>query len=375
MSFSDAVLQNDEKAIYSLRELYRNHGYSHYKVSKFEEYDLYAYNKNFLISENILSFTDTNGKLMALKPDVTLSIVKNIAPEDNSVHKVYYNENVYRTSAESDGFHEIMQTGLECIGSVDPFSECEVIMLAAKSLATIGQDYLLDISHMGLIEGILEVAKITPERSSEFIKLISAKNVPGLRDFCRANKVEAKMAENICSLVEMYLPIKNALAELKKVMLGDKMVQAYCELEKIADAMELYGLADKLYIDLSVINDMSYYDGVIFNGFIKDIPDSVLSGGRYDRLLQKLGKSVGAIGFAVYLDRLEQLRNNVAEYDVDVMLIYDEDVDTKDIIKAVESLNREGKTVLAVTEVDGNIRYGQILTVGKGGIKTSENND
>lgn len=375
MSFSEDVLQNDEKAIYSLRELYRNHGYSHYKVSKFEEYDLYAYNKNFLISENILSFTDTNGKLMALKPDVTLSIAKNMAPGDNSVHKLYYNEYVYRTSSEGDGFHEIMQTGLECIGRVDLFSECEVIMLAAKSLATIGRDYLLDISHMGLIEGMIEEARIAPECSSEFIKLVSAKNVPGLRDFCSANKIEAEMTENICRLVGMYLPIKSALAELKRVVLGDKMARAYCELEKIAAAMELYGLADKLYIDLSVINDMSYYDGVIFNGFIKDIPDSVLSGGRYDRLLQKLGKSVDAIGFAVYLDRLEQLKNNVNEYDVDVILIYDESVDIKDLINAVESLNRENKTVLTATMVDENIRCRQILTIEKGGIRKIENND
>ena len=121
------VLRNEEKALYSLRRLYMEHGYTRYKVSKFEEYDLYAGNKSFLISEHILTFTDTNGKLMALKPDITLSIIKNVRTDDTDIHKVYYNENVYRTSAGSDGFREIMQTGLEYIGRVDDADRKSVV--------------------------------------------------------------------------------------------------------------------------------------------------------------------------------------------------------------------------------------------------------
>ena len=71
------LLKNDEKAVFALRSLYEKYGYSQFKMSKFEEYDLYVRNKDFLVSDNIITFTDTNGKLMALKPDVTLSIIKN----------------------------------------------------------------------------------------------------------------------------------------------------------------------------------------------------------------------------------------------------------------------------------------------------------
>ena len=95
MNFSDRVFKSGERALYELRRLYQQYGYTRYKVSKFEEYDLYAHNKSFLVSENILTFTDTNGKLMALKPDVTLSIIKNVRGEDASAHKLYYNETVY----------------------------------------------------------------------------------------------------------------------------------------------------------------------------------------------------------------------------------------------------------------------------------------
>ena len=375
MNFSSGVLRNDEKAIYSLRELYKKHGYSHYKVSKFEEYDLYAHNKNFLLSENILSFTDTNGTLMALKPDVTLSIVKNILPESEKVSKVYYNEYVYRTSSDSNGFKEIMQTGLECIGKVDDFAQCEVIMLAMKSLETISRDYLLDISHMGFIEGVMEMADIPEENAMEFLKLLSAKNVSGIKSFCASNGVDADMAERIAALAEMYLPIGEALPKMKPFAVSEKAAKAFAELENIACAAEAYGLSDKLYVDVSVVNDMSYYDGIIFNGFIREIPDSVLSGGRYDRLLGKLGKPLCAIGFAVYLDRLDALSNSDSSYDADIMLTYDEGIAVKDIINTVDALTKDGYTVFASGSSSENIRCKKLLKLEKGGVRTIENND
>ncbi|MBQ7292755.1 MAG: ATP phosphoribosyltransferase regulatory subunit, partial [Clostridia bacterium] len=119
MKFDKNVLENGERVAYSLGQLYHKYGYIRYKVSKFEEYDLYVQNKSFLVSDNVLTFTDTDGKLMALKPDVTLSIVKNSVDGENSIQKVYYNENVYRTSQGAGEFKEIMQTGLECIGDID----------------------------------------------------------------------------------------------------------------------------------------------------------------------------------------------------------------------------------------------------------------
>ena len=192
------VLKNDERAIYSLRSLYNKYGYSLYKVSRFEEYDLYAKNKNFLVSRNILSFTDTNGNLLALKPDVTLSIIKNIADGDNTTHKFCYNETVYRTAADSDGFKEIMQTGLECIGEIDDYSQCEVVALAVESLDTISNDYIMDITHMGLTEGILAACGIDEAQSIEFLKLIECKNIHGLSALCDSCSVSEEMKKALC---------------------------------------------------------------------------------------------------------------------------------------------------------------------------------
>ena len=98
------IFKPEERVAFALRSLYRSYGYSQFRMSKFEEYDFYVRNKSFLVSDDIITFTDTNGKLMALKPDVTLSIIKNSSDVPQSLQKVFYNENVYRYSKEAGTF-------------------------------------------------------------------------------------------------------------------------------------------------------------------------------------------------------------------------------------------------------------------------------
>ena len=98
MKVDSGILDNTQKNMLALVNLFARYGYAQYKMSKFEAYDLYSKNKGFLVNDSVITFTDTNGKLMALKPDVTLSIVKNADKALKSVEKLYYNESVYRVS-------------------------------------------------------------------------------------------------------------------------------------------------------------------------------------------------------------------------------------------------------------------------------------
>ncbi|MBO5009718.1 MAG: ATP phosphoribosyltransferase regulatory subunit, partial [Clostridia bacterium] len=152
---NNSVLKNDERAIFSLRSLYEKYGFRPFKMSKFEEYDLYVGNKEFLVSDRVITFNDTDGRLLALKPDVTLSIIKHTSDEEGVKEKVYYNENVYRVSGSTGQFKEIMQMGLESIGDIDVTDIYEVVYLALSSLAEISPDFVLDISHMGILSAFL----------------------------------------------------------------------------------------------------------------------------------------------------------------------------------------------------------------------------
>ena len=144
------ILSADEQAAVALRTLYQQYGYRPYRVNSFEEYDLYAHNRRFLTGDQILTFSDTDGKLMALKPDVTLSVVKNTRDGDAPL-KVSYAEHVYRVPRGAYGFKEIMQVGVEHIGTVDAYAMGEMLLLAARSLEMISERYALDVSDMGIV--------------------------------------------------------------------------------------------------------------------------------------------------------------------------------------------------------------------------------
>ena len=374
MKFDELVLENGERAAFGLGQLYRKYGYVRYKVSKFEEYDLYVQNKSFLVSENVLTFTDTDGKLMALKPDVTLSIVKNSIEGENSIQKVYYNENVYRTSQGAGEFKEIMQTGLECIGDIDTYSVGEVIMLAAKSLESISKKYVLDLSHLGFVSALLESLSDNEVTRRELLRLMGDKNIHGIRSLCENAGIGGDGCEDICRLAKLYGSVAKSLGELLPLVRNDEMRAAYEELAALVDIIRVYGFEDKVFLDFSIVNDMNYYNGIIFRGFIDGIPAGVLSGGRYDNLLKKMGKTSGAIGFAVYLDLLERFGDSGEYFDVDVLLTY-EGASPKDIIDAVKLLSSYGKTVKVQKTNDGRVKYRQLAAVRRGGFEILENND
>ena len=366
MIFDDKNLKSDEKAIFALRSLYGKYGYSRYKMNKFEEYDLYVRNKDFLISDSVITFTDTNGKLMALKPDVTLSIIKNCTDEAGVVQKMYYDENVYRVSKGRLGFREITQVGLECIGDIDDYCVFETLFLAAESLMTISEEWVLDISHLGILTEAIE--KINPDRDTmrEIIKCVSEKNPHELRRI-----LGDEAGELLIKLVTTYGDAREVLCELKKLDISEQYLD---ELESVVSSFEMCGLAKKLRIDFSVVSDIKYYNGITFKGFINGIPEAVLTGGRYDNLMKRMGKKAGAIGFAVYIDLLEEIEKESAKYDVDTLLIYEEGEPQKNIIFAVTRLSEAGKAVVAQRAVPEKLRYKKLMKLKDGEVTCLEDN-
>ena len=173
-----------ERLVYGLRGLYESYGYKKYRMSKFEEYDLYLENKSFLPSQQVLTFTDLNGRLLALKPDVTLSIAKNAPAEALEPLKVYYNENVYRSPPGSGEFREIYQAGLEYMGRVDLYSQCEVIALACESLRLLDEEWVITLSHMGFVSGLLESCGLSPGDRERAMALAERKSAHGLKSLC-----------------------------------------------------------------------------------------------------------------------------------------------------------------------------------------------
>lgn len=305
MNINFDVLDESEKVIFALRSLYSRYGYERYRMGKFEEYDLYSKNKDFLVSDTVITFTDTNGKLMALKPDVTLSLIKNNKDKPGETRKLYYNENVYRVSKGSNSFREIMQTGLECFGLVDPGCISEVLMLAAKSLKTVSGDYILEISDLEILSAFVNDPAVSADIRGQILKCFGDKNLHSILAICQEHQLSKAYAEGLKALISLYGDL-DAVTEPLLALCRERGLTR--EAERFLDVLDVFrgtGEESHIMVDFSAISDMNYYNGIIFRGFLAGLPDSVLSGGQYDRLMQKMGRKSHAVGFAVYLDKLQ----------------------------------------------------------------------
>ncbi len=307
MEIMDQVMDTREKIGFRLRKLYYEHGYSRYRMSKFEEYDLYSRNKDFLFSENVITFTDTSGRLMALKPDVTLSIVKNIRDGGGTLQKMYYHENVYRVADAADGFREQTQVGVECMGPVDSACVGNVLKLAAESLGLCAENYILEISHLDLLSAVVDNIAPDDRTRSGILLCAGEKNLHGISLICREAGVAEGAEEPLRQLLNLYGTPRQVMPRIRALAEENGCGDMARQLGQIAAVFAGTDAENKVWIDFSATGDMKYYNGIAFRGFLDGVPDPVLSGGQYDALMRKMGRKDRAVGFAVFLDRLDYL--------------------------------------------------------------------
>lgn len=363
----DYLLKNEEKAVFALRELYRSYGYLPYKMSKFEAYDLYVQNKDFLVGDEILTFTDTTGKLLALKPDVTLSIIKNGEDEDGCKQKVCYDEHVYRVSGSTHQFKEIMQTGIECIGEIGAYDRYEVILLAAESLDRIAHDFVLEVSHLGILASLLDAFDVRELSRRAIGQAIAAKAPHELRRVCESARLTGDQTGILTKLIGISGAMQPMLDALEPLCVCDGARAALEQLRALGGLLATSPLADRIRLDFSVVNDMNYYSGLVFRGYLNGICEGVLSGGQYDKLMRRMGRTSGAIGFALYLDLLEQLRPVPQAPDVDVLVRYDASTPPELVARAMQSCVRDGRTARAERRCPERLRYGTVWDLTRGG--------
>ena len=305
MEFDLSYLQPKERASFALRALYEAAGCRKYHMGRFEEYGLYQENRSFLSSEQVITFTDLDGRLLALKPDVTLSIAKTAQPAEGETLKYYYHENVYRPSAESHTFKEISQMGLEVLGKVDGGQVQQTVLLAAKSLEQLGAAWVLEVSHMGYLFGLFDALEVPANARPALLKLLREKNAHELRAAAKTAGLSEDAADTLTQLLDLCGGYKETLARAEGFCKNERMRAAAAELRALAAPLKAAG--GSIRLDLTLAGEMEYYNGLVFQGYLQGLPRPLLKGGRYDLLMQKFTPGADAVGFAVYLDELDRL--------------------------------------------------------------------
>ncbi len=340
-------IKPDEEYLLKLSCFYEEFGYKKYNMRHFEEYSVYAENKSFLVNESVITFMDMNGKLMALKPDVTLSILKHA--DSNAEQRVYYTENVYRPDREKTAFCEITQTGLERFGVIDDFALAETVYLAASSLSLAMSDSILELSHVGFIDCLLDECAVYGDDRNIIKYLISEKNTHELESITNRLSISENKKDAILAIPFLNGNPNVVYKNAKKYCLNDGMKLALELLYRVSNSVLQKNNKLDIRFDLSMYGDSNYYSGILMSGYINGLPARVLSGGQYDNMAKKFGKDFGAVGYAIYISDMERIfcsENKKRR----ILLTYNDCVDPTELIKYVETLNSAGALVFACKE-------------------------
>lgn len=348
------TMTKDERVNLSLETLFESYGFRKFKMRKFETYALYEEFKSFLISEYILTFSSPEGKLMALRPDVTLSIVKNTRADESHSDKVFYRENVYRMDRHTKEYREIPQAGVEMIGTIDAAATLEIIRMAKESLEIIDPASILCLSHTGFAEGILEACRTSDDLRSDVLQCLRNQNIHDFKKIIGDREPGDGWLNDLSEVLTSRGSYEETLSIARKIAVNDHMTEALDELEFICETLSNLGMSDGIRLDFTMQSDLTYYNGILMQGYVEKYPGIILTGGRYDRLLTKFRKNLSALGFALNLSDLNSCYPNPAQYDADILLLYSSACSLTDVLLKAESLRKEGNRVhLAQTKPKG----------------------
>jgi putative ATP phosphoribosyltransferase, regulatory subunit len=337
MSKKDLVLLN-------IRKMYDSYGYKKISLPSFEEYDLYNENKDF-IDRNVLTVMSPNGKLLALRPDITLSVAKKVSKDQSLKYsKIYYQENTYNLT-KYVGYEEDEQLGIELIGKESTFLDFEIINLAVKSLDIINKKSMIVLSHAGFISSIFENFDLEYETKEQILDCINRKNSHDIQKILKKNE---HISENVKKLIykipELSGNLENIEKELLKYEINVNTKKILSELKQLNSLLMKFYKKSKIIFDFSVIKNLNYYNGIILQGYIEGFPNVILTGGRYDKLFEKFGVDTGAVGFAILTDGLKGYYKDTDKKDFEVLIAYDNS-DFEKLVEIVNDFQKKGLRV------------------------------
>lgn len=300
MLFDESASRAEAEA--RLRRLFEGCGYCEVVTPTFEYYDLFSEGAGALEQSEMFTLCDRTGRLLVLRPDSTKPIARLYASRLKNPEfpvRLYYNQPVFRRNpAHSAKCDEVMQIGAELLGKGGKSADLEAVALAVESLSAVSEDFLFELSHVGVYRTLIESLGVPDALAEELRECIAQKNFSALDTLLAENEV--KDAEKIKLLPRLFGGAE-VLEEARALFADAGETLDY--LQEIMDSLTRLGVKGKISFDLALLNEYNYYTGLVFKGYT-DAGGEVLSGGRYDTLYEDFGLSVDAVGFAVNLDAL-----------------------------------------------------------------------
>jgi ATP phosphoribosyltransferase regulatory subunit len=272
-------------------------------------YSLFEHGMGRAEAHRAFRFTDTDGRLLALRPDVTSATARAAATlfaERERPLRFCYAAPVFRQQPQShaEWRRESTQIGCEFIGANTNLSDLEVLAIASEFLnrLDLGGDYSITLNNVEVFNGVAEHLALDPVSREQMRQLIDVRNTADLERFLTPYRsVEDRRA--FAQLMQLSGK-REALNWARRVITNARSCAALDSLEGLWTVIESLGLTASFEIDLGDVSKLDYYTGLTFKIWVNGAGMRVGSGGRYDGLTASFGKAEPAVGFVLDLDAL-----------------------------------------------------------------------
>jgi ATP phosphoribosyltransferase regulatory subunit len=293
-----------------LMEVFSGWSYSEIMLPIFDYADLFALGIGKEQAELTYRFTARDGKLLALRPEMTSLVARTVATrfgEKPRPIRLSYSGEVFRWDEPRAGRqYEFHQIGLEHIGSDRLEADTEVLVVAIESLGKIGLDeFKITLGQVDFFHGIAEGLDLDDQRRREMSQLIDRKDEEQLGAFLERHTDSA--SREVLGRLTSLTGKRDLIAEARSLVSNTRSISALEDLDRIYAIAEELGIDNYIDIDLGEVGGFDYYTGLTFRIYAPGLGTELGRGGRYDKLLAQFGRSEPAVGFSLWLDWIVRL--------------------------------------------------------------------
>lgn len=299
---------NKMKTEAAISDVFESYGYMVAETPVMQFYDAFDTASGKIPQETMFKFFDAQGRILVLRPDITTCLARMVAcklDDGNFPKRLYYCGKVFRyLDPNTSGEREFCQAGIELFGVKSDLADSEVICCAIESLLAAGLErFQIEIGQVDFYKAIVADAGLSEEDCEALRVLIDKKDSLAIQEFLKDFDMNPALVSLLCDLPSMFGG-PEVLEKLDLALLNDQAKEAIRNLKAVYDILTGYGYEDYISIDLSLVQGINRYTGIIFKGITHGIGYSICAGGRYDGLTGEFGAKMPAVGMAIGTDRL-----------------------------------------------------------------------
>lgn len=291
-----------------MQEAFLSYAYRMIQTPTIEYHSIYTDTTGDISSEKLFKFFDKDGRILALRGDVTTSIARVMGTKwgDNPLPaRLCYVSEAFRYNGNASAMpSEFTQAGIELVGESGIYADAEIIIVTIKALLNAGLDeFQIDIGQVEFFKGLAEQMGLTQEDSEKVRILIDFKDSLSIAELASKYDADPEIKNLLCMMPELFGDAE-ILKKVDSEKLNKRSKAAIENLKGVYEIIKASGLSKYVSIDLGMLQSIDYYTGVIFKGVTYDVGFAVCGGGRYDSLIGGFGRDLSAVGMAISVNRV-----------------------------------------------------------------------